>query len=657
MKFKGKTIADVLAMTVDEAFEFFQHHRRIETRLRLLTEVGLGYVHLGQSATTLSGGEAQRIKIAYELAKPPTGKTLYLLDEPTTGLHFADVERLLAVLFRLRSGGNTVVVIEHNVEVLKSADWLIDLGPEGGGAGGHVVVRRNPEDVARTLGLSHRSVPPARSVSRSMPLAHSAPMSDERPGRTPGVRPGEPARSGDRAKGSGTGPDAPGVYLFRSAQGDVVYVGKARSLRRRVLDHLRARIEKDGSILAESASVEFVPTATEREALLLEASLVKQVPAPVQCVVEGRQELPVPRRHRRGRSSLGSFSCVGPAAGSARCCSGPTRARARHGGSSDCSGTCSSCGGAFASRRRRACTTHLKVCSAPCIGAIDRDAYRSRIDRAVAILRGASARSSGRRSRTEMQTAAAGREEFERAALLRDALDGLGALAERQSVLGRGTARADVLALAFPQEASTLRVAVGLLRVEDGEVRQTEPHLVTIPADDLPGARRGPPPVPDPVLRRTARASRPDLHRGPATGRDRCHPRRPVRRPGDRGAVSGRPGDIAALGRLAERLARATVDQVTPRAAPREVLLALQSLLTLPTIPNRIEGVDISIFQGSEAVGSLVVFERGLPKRSETAGFDPHGPRDERLRDGRRGRPTPLPPTASRNPRCSRTCS
>ena len=152
--FKGKTIADVLDMTVDEALGFFEHHRRVASRLRLLSEVGLGYVRLGQSATTLSGGEAQRIKIAYELAKPPTGRTLYLLDEPTTGLHFADVERLLAVLFRLRSGGNTVVVIEHNLDVLKSADWLIDLGPEGGNAGGHLVAAGTPEEVARQ-GRSH----------------------------------------------------------------------------------------------------------------------------------------------------------------------------------------------------------------------------------------------------------------------------------------------------------------------------------------------------------------------------------------------------------------------------------------------------------------------------------------------------------------------
>ena len=170
--FKGKTIADVLAMTVDEGLEFFRNQRRIESRLRLLTEVGLGYVKLGQSATTLSGGEAQRIKIAYELAKPPTGRTLYLLDEPTTGLHFADVERLLAVLFRLRSGGNTVVVIEHNVEVLKSADWLIDLGPEGGDAGGHVIAAGPPELVARTPG-SHTGKFLAPALGPPIPLART----------------------------------------------------------------------------------------------------------------------------------------------------------------------------------------------------------------------------------------------------------------------------------------------------------------------------------------------------------------------------------------------------------------------------------------------------------------------------------------------------
>ena len=154
--FKGKSIADVLDMNIDEALAFFAHHRRIASRLQLLHDVGLGYIKLGQSATTLSGGEAQRIKLAFELSKTPTGRTLYLLDEPTTGLHFADVERLLEVLHRLREGGNTVVVIEHNLDVLKSADWLIDLGPEGGDAGGRVVAQGTPEEVAR-VERSHTS--------------------------------------------------------------------------------------------------------------------------------------------------------------------------------------------------------------------------------------------------------------------------------------------------------------------------------------------------------------------------------------------------------------------------------------------------------------------------------------------------------------------
>ncbi|MGP8078719.1 MAG: excinuclease ABC subunit UvrA [Thermoplasmata archaeon] len=172
VKFKEKTIADVLDLTVEEAHAFFANHRRIASRLSLLNDVGLGYVRLGQSATTLSGGEAQRIKIAFELAKPPTGRTLYLLDEPTTGLHFADVEKLLEVLLRLRSGGNTIVAIEHNLDVLKSADWLIDLGPEGGNAGGHVVAAGTPEQVARAPG-SHtaRFLAPLLRFPAPVPLA------------------------------------------------------------------------------------------------------------------------------------------------------------------------------------------------------------------------------------------------------------------------------------------------------------------------------------------------------------------------------------------------------------------------------------------------------------------------------------------------------
>jgi excinuclease ABC subunit A len=146
--FRGKSIADVLDLTVADALEFFENQPRIRQKLQTLDDVGLGYVHLGQSATTLSGGEAQRVKLATELAKRDTGRTLYILDEPTTGLHFEDVRLLLDVLHRLVSRGNTVLVIEHNLDVNKTADWIIDLGPEGGTRGGSIVAAGTPESVA-----------------------------------------------------------------------------------------------------------------------------------------------------------------------------------------------------------------------------------------------------------------------------------------------------------------------------------------------------------------------------------------------------------------------------------------------------------------------------------------------------------------------------
>ena len=146
--FKGKSIADVLDMTVEEALEFFKAVPRVRDKLTLLHRVGLDYIHVGQQATTLSGGEAQRVKLAKELSKRATGRTLYILDEPTTGLHFHDVAKLLEVLHELVDSGNTVVVIEHNLEVIKTADWIIDLGPEGGDGGGEIVAAGTPEDIA-----------------------------------------------------------------------------------------------------------------------------------------------------------------------------------------------------------------------------------------------------------------------------------------------------------------------------------------------------------------------------------------------------------------------------------------------------------------------------------------------------------------------------
>ena len=148
VKYKGKSISDVLDMTVEEACEFFKPVPTIYNKIKTLNEVGLGYIKLGQSSTTLSGGEAQRVKLATELSKRSTGKTCYILDEPTTGLHSYDVDKLIKILLQLREGGNTVLVIEHNLDVIKTADYIIDLGPEGGNGGGTVVCEGSPEEVA-----------------------------------------------------------------------------------------------------------------------------------------------------------------------------------------------------------------------------------------------------------------------------------------------------------------------------------------------------------------------------------------------------------------------------------------------------------------------------------------------------------------------------
>jgi excinuclease ABC subunit A len=176
VRFKDRNIGEVLAMSVDEAVEFFVAHASIHHALSLLQEVGLGYLTLGQQSPTLSGGEAQRIKLVTELAKVrsspaplvgeghgvrgsviPEKHTLYVLDEPTVGLHMADVEKLIRVLHRLVDAGNTVVVVEHNLDVMAEADWIIDLGPEGGGAGGHIVARGSPEDIIQPIPSSTRS--------------------------------------------------------------------------------------------------------------------------------------------------------------------------------------------------------------------------------------------------------------------------------------------------------------------------------------------------------------------------------------------------------------------------------------------------------------------------------------------------------------------
>ena len=162
--YKGHTIADVLEMTVEDAWKLFEPVPVLARKLETLMHVGLTYIKLGQSATTLSGGEAQRVKLSRELSKRDTGRTLYILDEPTTGLHFHDIEQLLKVLQRLADDGNTVVVIEHNLDVIKTADWIVDLGPEGGDRGGTIVATGTPEQVAK-LPHSHTGHFLARSLA------------------------------------------------------------------------------------------------------------------------------------------------------------------------------------------------------------------------------------------------------------------------------------------------------------------------------------------------------------------------------------------------------------------------------------------------------------------------------------------------------------
>jgi excinuclease ABC subunit A len=146
--YKGKNITQILDMTVETAHAFFAAVPTLARKLQTLLDVGLGYIRLGQSATTLSGGEAQRVKLALELSKRDTGRTLYILDEPTTGLHFHDIDLLLTVIRRLRAKGNSVVVIEHNLDVIKTADWIIDMGPEGGNGGGMIIAQGTPETIA-----------------------------------------------------------------------------------------------------------------------------------------------------------------------------------------------------------------------------------------------------------------------------------------------------------------------------------------------------------------------------------------------------------------------------------------------------------------------------------------------------------------------------
>ncbi len=269
--YKGKNIAEVLDMPISEAAEFFEPIQAIHRYMKTLVDVGLGYVRLGQSATTLSGGEAQRVKLATELQRRSNGRSIYVLDEPTTGLHFEDVRRLLDVLGSLVDKGNTVIVIEHNLDVIKSADWIIDLARRAARA-----VDRSSRRARRSRSPRPRAATPARSSRRSSrrPRAGArwADMARPAPGSPLAYRPAP-----------GEIPTEPGVYRFRDADGRILYVGKAKNLRARLANYfapLHTLHERTRRMVTTATSVEWTVVGSDVESLQLEYMWIQEFSPP-----------------------------------------------------------------------------------------------------------------------------------------------------------------------------------------------------------------------------------------------------------------------------------------------------------------------------------------------------------------------------------------
>ncbi|EQD55051.1 Excinuclease ABC subunit C [mine drainage metagenome] len=412
------------------------------------------------------------------------------------------------------------------------------------------------------------------------------------------------------------GPLGPGVYIFRGPEGEALYVGKARSLRHRVLDHLRLQTDRDGYITTRSRQLEFLPTRNEREALLLEATLIRRLRPRYNVLLKDDKSFPYlsltasdrfPRitflrrpPRRTGTVLFGPYRSALEARQLARVLSESFQLRRCR------------------ALPRRACLYyHLKTCSAPCIGAISAEDYEERVRRAREVLEGKPTEALADLHR--MMKGASAHQDYERAAVLRDALGALRDLEERQRVVDLGTERVDALALALPTRPGVLRAAVGVIKVREGNVVGGEPYLLTLPAED--------PPAPGELL---------STFLLQYYGESRDLPQR-VYLPGDLSGVEGAREtlsdirglrvDVAQAGRrrslveLAERMARAHLDARSGPPTPGPVLLALRNRLELPRLPHRIEGVDISLFQGSHAVGSLVVFVDAAPAKEEYRRF------------------------------------
>ena len=659
-------------MTVEEALHFFENIPPIRRKLQTLYDVGLGYVQLGQPATTLSGGEAQRVKLASELQRRSTGRTFYILDEPTTGLHFDDVRQLLIVLQRLVDGGNTVLVIEHNLDVIKSADRIIDLGPEGGDRGGEIVVAGTPEEVA-ACDRSHtgRFLAPVlagRGASAAPELGEGHGISGDRPAaakkRAPrakkasGLAPAMAADYPTIAEQVASAPDAPGVYLWKDAAGEVLYVGKAKSLRKRMRQYTSGHDEREKIplMMEQVASFDYVVTSTEVESLVLEKNLIKQFKPPYN--VDYRDDKSYPfialtlddpfpaikftrEKHKPGTRYFGPYT-------DARAARETDRHRAPH--RADLPRDLRRVEARHRPRRRRrrprrASTTTSASVPGPCVGAITREEYAENVAPHRALPLGQARRPRGRTRAPHARGRRRARLRARRA--LPQPPRGGARDPRRQKVVSARPLEFDVIG--FFREETVAGVHVFVVR--EGRVLFGNEFVLDKGLDvPLPELVEGfllryyADGAADPARDRAARAAR-GRRDASRSGSRRCAPSAPHACASPSRSARERRDLLA----LAEDNARHTLMRFKVRTRYDEerlnaALLQLESALALPAPPLRIECFDISTLHGT-LLGRLDGRVHQRPRRLEELPAL-QGParhrRGERRRDDGGGAAPPL---------------
>ncbi len=629
--YKGKTIAEVLDMPIEEAAEFFSAVPAIARHMTTLAQVGLGYVRLGQSAPTLSGGEAQRVKLASELQRRSTGRSVYVLDEPTTGLHFEDIRKLLKVINGLVDKGNTVIVIEHNLDVMAHADWIIDLGPEGGSGGGKVVADRH----AGAGGREGRPATPAASWPRCWPAGARVAARRRAPaGGAAGRRRAVADPSSYRPK-AGEIPDPPGVYRFRDQHGRVIYVGKAKSLRQRLTSYfadLASLHPRTQSMVTTAASVDWTVVSTEVEALQLEYTWIKEFDPrfniryrddksyPYLAVTMGEEypRVQVMRgAKRKGTRYFGPYAHAWAIRETVDLLLRVFPVR-----------TCSN--GVFkrAGQVGRPCLLgYIDKCSAPCVGSVDAQTHRELAEDFCDFMAGHTQRFVRRLEREMRQ--ASDELEFERAGRLRDDIAALNRALERNAVVLPDGTDADVFGLAEDDlEAAVQQSSI----VRDGRVRGQRGWVVDKDSRTSTTARPGrsvlqlqvygdvsPQGVPREVLvpAEPVPCSELELWLSEMRG-SRVGIRVPQR--GDKRALMSTVERNAAAALTLHKTRRAG-DLTTRSVALQEI----QDALGLAEAPLRIECYDVSNIAGQHVVASMVVFEDGLPRKAEYRRFTIRG--------------------------------